>query len=150
MKKATATTRYDLIMLALALLTAAATCSCARIGEEAKQGIQAMDDYGCSSCHTIPGVHQANGIVGPPLHFWASRSYIAGSLINNPDNLIEWLMNPQAIEPGTAMPQMGVSETAARNIGAYLFTLHTGSHGQVSIRGFTGEGLPLPVPGLPD
>jgi len=150
MKKTTAAARHRLAMVGLAVLTAATACGCARIGEEAKQGIQALDDYGCSSCHTIPGVPQANGIVGPPLYFWASRSYIAGSLVNNPDNLVDWLMNPQAIEPGTAMPQMGVSETAARNIGAYLFTLHAGSHGRVSIRGFTGNDLPLPLPGLAD
>lgn len=150
MKKTAANSRYWLIVLALTVLTAAAAWSCARIGEEARQGIQAVEDYGCGSCHTIPGVPRANGMVGPPLYFWASRSYIAGSLVNNPDNLIDWLMNPQVIEPGTAMPQMGVSEAAARDIGAYLYTLHADNHGRVSIRGYTGESLPLPVPGLAD
>lgn len=150
MKRTIITTGYSLVVIALAVLMAATICGCVHIGEEAKQGIQALDDYGCSSCHTIPGVHQANGIVGPPLHFWASRSYIAGALVNNPDNLVDWLMDPQAVEPGTAMPQMGVSEAAARNIGAYLYTLHTGSRGRVSIRGYTGDNLPPLIPDISD
>jgi len=30
---------------------------------------------------------------------------------------------PQSIEPGTAMPALGVSEARARDIAAYLYTL---------------------------
>ena len=33
--------------------------------------------YGCSSCHTIPGIREANGKVGPPLTAFALRIYIA-------------------------------------------------------------------------
>ncbi|PRY20191.1 hypothetical protein CLV70_12572 [Pseudosporangium ferrugineum] len=32
-------------------------------------------------------------------------------------------MDPQAVEPGTAMPDLGVTSTDARDIAAYLFTL---------------------------
>ncbi|MBN1368821.1 MAG: hypothetical protein JW954_01125 [Dehalococcoidaceae bacterium] len=150
MKRNIVTAGYYLLVIAMAVMMAAPACGCVHIGEEAKQGIQALDDYGCSSCHTIPGISQANGIVGPPLHFWGSRSYIAGALVNTPDNLVDWLMDPQAVEPGTAMPQMGVSETDARNMGAYLYTLHTGSHGRVSIRGYSGDNLPPFIPDFAD
>lgn len=92
-------------------------------GGDPQQGRAAIGTYGCASCHVIPGVRGANGTVGPPLNEYARRKYIAGALPNTPENLIAWIMNPQAIEPGTAMPYLGVSELDARNIAAYLATL---------------------------
>lgn len=79
--------------------------------------------WGCGSCHRIPGVSGANSLTGPPLDGFERRQYIAGSLINNAENLIAWIVNPQAIEPGTAMPNLGMSEEEARHIAAYLYTL---------------------------
>ncbi|WP_214414011.1 c-type cytochrome [Sphaerisporangium fuscum] len=79
--------------------------------------------YGCSSCHTVPGVREANGLVGPPLTSFGSRSYIAGLLENNGPNLRRWIRAPQAVVPGNAMPDLGVTEEDARDIAAYLFTL---------------------------
>jgi cytochrome c1 len=61
-----------------------------------------------SACHVIPGVPGARGMVGPPLTMFARRAYIAGQLPNEPDNLLRWLQDPQAVEPGTAMPNLGV------------------------------------------
>jgi cytochrome c1 len=61
--------------------------------------------------------------VGPPLENWSRRGFIAGELPNNGANLIRWIMDPQGVEPGTAMPELGVSEEQARDIAAYLFTL---------------------------
>lgn len=86
-------------------------------------GWQALQDYGCHSCHLIPGVPGGDGQVGPPLTAWASRHYIAGKLPNEPDHLVQWIRFPQAIEPGTAMPNMGVTEQDAQDIAAYLYTL---------------------------
>ena len=40
-----------------------------------------------------------------------------------PENMIRWLIDPQAVEPGTAMPNLGMSEADARHIAAYLYTL---------------------------
>ena len=40
-----------------------------------------------------------------------------------PENLMAWLMNPQAIETGSVMPDMKVTEADARDMGAYLATL---------------------------
>jgi cytochrome c1 len=71
----------------------------------------------------IPGIAGATGTVGPPLTDFADRGYIAGELPNNGDNLIRWIMDPQGVEPGTAMPDLDVSERQARDIAAYLFTL---------------------------
>ena len=92
-------------------------------GGNASLGPEATRPYGCEPCHTIPGIEGTNAYVGPPLDHWAQRSYIAGSLVNQPDNLVRWIQNPQEIEPGTAMPNLGVTEKDARDIAAYLYTL---------------------------
>ena len=77
----------------------------------------------CGSCHVIPGVAEASGTVGPPLQGFGSRIYIAGLLVNTPENLVHWVTKPQEIDAGTAMPDLGVSERQAHDIAAYLYTL---------------------------
>lgn len=89
----------------------------------AQQGKQIIQGYGCGACHIIPGVENARGLVGPPLNFFAERTMIAGELPNTPENLVRWLRNPQAVEPNTAMPNLGLSDTQAWDVTAYLYTL---------------------------
>jgi cytochrome c1 len=114
------------------LVAVAALAACARVPPPPppelqegypERGARLIQQYGCGSCHTVPGVHRADGLVGPPLTRFGARSYIAGALPNNADNLRRWIQDPQSVEPGTAMPDLGVSETDARDIAAYLFTL---------------------------
>jgi cytochrome c1 len=88
-----------------------------------ERGRAAIDAFGCGSCHMIPGVQGAVGLVGPPLTAWSRRTVIAGELPNTPQNLVRWIMRPQSIEPGTAMPNLGVGDADARAIAAYLATL---------------------------
>lgn len=86
-------------------------------------GRQIITEVGCGSCHTIPGIRGADGLVGPPLLWWARRTFIAGQLPNTPDNLMRWLQNPPGVEPHTAMPALGLDERQARDVAAYLYTL---------------------------
>jgi cytochrome c1 len=92
-------------------------------GGKAKEGPAAMREYGCGSCHTIPGVRGAHAKVAPPLAAWKHRRFIAGRVPNTPDELVRWIIHPQGIKPGTAMPDMGVTDQDARHIAAYLYTL---------------------------
>ena len=92
-------------------------------GGDVRRGRVAIRQYACQTCHVIPGVTGANALVGPPLNGIASRSYLAGVLTNTPDHMIEWLRNPQEIDPLSAMPDVGVTEQDARDIAAYLYTL---------------------------
>ena len=87
------------------------------------RGRAAMKRYGCGSCHNIPGVRGARGLVGPPLGQVSQRVFIAGVLPNEPDNMIRWIENPPGIDSKTAMPNMGVTGRDARDIAAYLYTL---------------------------
>ena len=93
-------------------------------GGDPAAGNELLAERGCGSCHTIPGVSGADGLVGPPLDHFARRTYIAGEVINNADFLVRWIEVPQAIEPGTAMPNLGITEGQARSMAAYLYTLH--------------------------
>jgi len=91
---------------------------------ERERGASALRQHACNSCHTIPGLTGPDTQVGPPLAGLAGRSLIAGRLPNTEDNLVRWIRTPQAIKPGTAMPDMGVGEAHAREIAAYLSNLH--------------------------
>ncbi|MEU5723627.1 c-type cytochrome [Micromonospora sp. NPDC047738] len=117
------------VLAALPVVTVAGCASAppppppeSRVGRP-DRGAQLIAQYGCGSCHTIPGIDQAGGLVGPPLTRFGARSYIAGELPNNADNLQRWITDPQAVEPGTAMPKLGVSAIDAQDIAAYLYTL---------------------------
>lgn len=88
-----------------------------------KNGAVTITRMGCGSCHAIPGISGADGMVGPPLAHFSRRTIIAGLLPNTPDNLVRWVQHPQAVVPGNAMPDMGLSEAQARDVAAYLHTL---------------------------
>ncbi|HEY0858772.1 MAG TPA: c-type cytochrome [Albitalea sp.] len=83
-----------------------------------------LRQYACIACHTIPGLTHSSPQVGPPLDGMARRALIAGRLPNTSDNLVRWIREPQRIKPGSAMPDLGVTEEHAREIAAYLATLH--------------------------
>lgn len=90
---------------------------------DVEAGRATIQAFGCGTCHRIPGVTGADGRVGPSLDGFGRQLYIAGAVPNNIDNLVQWLMDPDSIEPGTLMPDLGLPEEAATNIAAYLATL---------------------------
>lgn len=122
-----------LLVAASAAIVALAAQGCSRGTEarspfqaavgDARDGRRTIRETGCGSCHVIPGVRGADGMVGPPLTAWARRTYLAGHLPNTPENLVRWLKDPPAIEPHTAMPALGLDDREARNVAAYLYTL---------------------------
>jgi cytochrome c2 len=85
--------------------------------------IPSVTPNACQTCHVIPGIRGPDAQVGPPLGGIAGQLYLAGVLRNTPDHMIEWLRNPQQVDPLTAMPNMEVTERDARDIAAYLYTL---------------------------
>ena len=92
-------------------------------GGDAARGKELIHSYGCGSCHTIPRVPGAESNVGPSLAGEAARAYIAGVTPNTPENMIRWIMNPPSIDDRTAMPNLHVNATDARDIAAYIYTL---------------------------
>lgn len=77
--------------------------------------------YGCANCHNIPGMNAPTGNVGPDLAGVGRRAYIAGVVENTPGNLIQWIVDPQSIDPKSAMPATGISHDEARDVAAYLY-----------------------------
>ena len=91
-------------------------------GGDAARGRMVIEKYGCASCHTIPGI-PGDANTGPPLDRIGSRVYIAGVLLNTPDNMLLWLRDPPTVDPKTAMPDVGATDDELRDIAAYLYTL---------------------------
>jgi mono/diheme cytochrome c family protein/cytochrome c2 len=90
---------------------------------DAEEGRQLIRELGCGTCHRVPGVLGATGRNAPPLDGWSRRHYLAGIQMNTPALLVDWLVDPLAFKPGTAMPDVGASETEAWHIARYLYTL---------------------------
>jgi cytochrome c1 len=87
------------------------------------RGRTLLSRYQCGSCHEIPGVPAARGVLGPPLVAFGRRMYVAGHLPNTPDTLAQWIADPRSLVPDTAMPSMGASREEAADMAAYLASL---------------------------
>lgn len=94
----------------------------AATGGDPRRGEAMFIQYGCGACHRVARVRKATGMVGPPLDGIAIRAMLAGKLDNSPDNLERWIRDPQAVSPGTAMPDLNVGERDARDMTAFLYT----------------------------
>jgi cytochrome c2 len=90
---------------------------------DAARGRLLLHQYHCDACHRISGVAGLDGVIGPPLDRVGSRVYLAGMLPNTPEHLERWIRNPEAVKPGTAMPNAQVTEADARDMVAYLYRL---------------------------
>jgi cytochrome c len=131
----TASLRRFLCPTAVAAAVLTATAACTTLDEDAPQmedevaarnGHDLIVELGCGSCHMIPGVRGADGLVGPPLIHWSQRTFIAGKFPNTPENLTAWIHDPQAMDPGVDMPTLGITEEQAADIAAYLMTIADG------------------------
>lgn len=95
----------------------------AMTGGDPKRGASQIYRHGCGSCHSIPGISGAQGRVGPSLAGLGSRIYVAGSLVNQPANLVHWIQDPHSVNEKTVMPNLGVTAYDATDIAAYLYSL---------------------------
>jgi cytochrome c oxidase subunit 2 len=86
-------------------------------------GQRIFETTACINCHTVSGT-VANGRFGPDLTHLMSRDTIAaGAAKNTPENLRQWILNPDAIKPGSLMPAMELTEQELDALTAYLETL---------------------------
>jgi cytochrome c oxidase subunit II len=78
----------------------------------------------CINCHTVAGT-VATGRFGPDLTHLESRDTIAsGPVKNTPENLRQWIADPNSMKPGVLMPSMHLNDHDLDVITAYLTTLH--------------------------
>jgi cytochrome c oxidase subunit 2 len=99
----------------------------------AEQKMQAVSDQAdgqrtflslnCVNCHTVQGT-PAQGKFGPDLTHLMSRQTIASGMIpNTPQNVRNWVTDPQSIKPGNLMPDMQLDEKQLDQVSAYLTSL---------------------------
>ena len=81
-----------------------------KLAEEGKRLY--YDTYGCNGCHSIG---DSGGLVGPALDR-------AGFRLND-TWVYRWIRYPQGMKKHTRMPNLGISDHAARAVVAYLDTL---------------------------
>ena len=96
---------------------------------DAERGRRMIAVYGSGGCHAVPGVPGAVGRVGPDLGDLPGRAYVAGAFPNEAETVARWIQDPQAMRPGSAMPDLNVGARDARDIAAYLYADHAGGLG---------------------
>jgi len=104
-------------IIAIVLLMTLGACDASGDGHA---GARALIASRCAACPIVPGVRTAVGRVGPSPDDIASRQYLAGRFRNDRPTMVRWLMHPQAMAPGTAMPDLGLSRAQATAIASYL------------------------------
>jgi cytochrome c oxidase subunit 2 len=83
----------------------------------------ALVEYRCGLCHRVRGTG-AGAISAPDLtHLGSRRMIAAGTLPNNPGNLVGWTEDPQSIKPGALMPRQYLSGQELSDLLAYLSVL---------------------------
>jgi cytochrome c oxidase subunit 2 len=91
-------------------------------GELAAAGKTVFASSACVGCHTIQGV--SAGVLGPDLTHFGSRTMLAaGMWPNTPENVAEWVKDPQRLKPGVKMPALGLTDEQAKALAAYLTSL---------------------------
>lgn len=88
------------------------------------RGKDAAERLGCGACHTMPGIVWPRGNVGPNLADFGDRALIAGKFPNRPELLAKFVRHAPSLVPGTAMPAIPMHDEEARDIAAWLQSLH--------------------------
>ncbi len=77
----------------------------------------------CVNCHTVSGTAAA-GTFGPDLSHLMSRDTLAAGVVpNSVKNLREWIEDPDAIKPGSLMPNMQLTPEQLDEVVTYLSSL---------------------------
>jgi cytochrome c oxidase subunit II len=95
----------------------------ARQSDGSAPGRRVLESTACVNCHTVSGTN-AHGTFGPDLTHLMSRATIAaGAALLTPENLRDWIRNPETFKPGSKMPAMQLRPDDLDAVTAYLLTL---------------------------
>jgi cytochrome c oxidase subunit 2 len=87
---------------------------------ERQKGMGVFLSQACIMCHAIRGT-PAGGRTGPDLtHVGSRRSIAAGTLPMSRGTLAAWIVDPQAIKPGTKMPSSDLNADQVNVLVSYL------------------------------
>jgi cytochrome c oxidase subunit 2 len=89
----------------------------------AKSGKDVFLSQSCVNCHQVRGT-PAKGTYAPDLTHLMSRQTLASGMVSNtPENLRQWLDDPQKVKPGCLMPAFALSSRDREFVLRYLLTL---------------------------
>ncbi len=96
-----------------------------RITGDATRGRQLFSSRGCMACHAFGGVETPLVRTAPPKEPTEAARVLAPDLRHaaarlQPDLLVAWLRSPQTIKPDTLMPDMGLRESDAQDLAAFI------------------------------
>ncbi|HEY0139772.1 MAG TPA: c-type cytochrome [Thermoanaerobaculia bacterium] len=104
--------------------TTAGASGTAAGGGNPQKGLALIGQYGCNVCHIIPGSDGPQGALGPTLAKIGSQGTIVGGTVRiTPDILAQYIQEPGSIYPQSTMPPLGMPDSEAQDIAAYLLTL---------------------------
>jgi cytochrome c oxidase subunit II len=90
----------------------------------ARLGREEFGRGACIACHTVAGMPQARGTIGPDLTHVGSRTTLAGGMFpNTAENLRRWIHNAPSLKPGSLMPAMLLPDDELAALVAYLQSL---------------------------
>jgi len=91
--------------------------------DHVSRGREIFQRTACINCHAVSGT-PANGRFGPDLtHLMSRETLAAGIVLNNRENLRQWIQNPDVIKTGSLMPAMALDEADLDAVTDYLLTL---------------------------
>jgi cytochrome c oxidase subunit II len=89
----------------------------------AREGKEVFLRQSCVNCHAVRGT-SARGTYAPDLTHLMSRQTLASGIVKNtPDNLRQWVDEPQKLKKGCLMPGFGLSQRDRDLVLRYLLTL---------------------------
>lgn len=90
---------------------------------QAALGAKRFTELTCSNCHTIRGVNPVNPFAPDLTHVGGRERLAAERIANTPENLTQWLREPDKIKPGSLMPNLKLSDSDVHALTAYLEAL---------------------------
>lgn len=91
--------------------------------EHLRHGREVFFSAACDNCHALAGT-DAQGRIGPDLsRLGVRRTLGAGAVVNNRENLIEWIRDPHVAKPGNLMPHSTLSQSDLDALADFLLSL---------------------------
>ncbi len=102
-------------------------------GGSAKRGEQLVESVGCKGCHVITEKDREVRVTDVSYDVAPELTNIASKV--GRDWLYAWIRNPKQYHPGTAMPDLRLTVSEARDITAYLMTRKQSAPASVALAG---------------
>jgi cytochrome c oxidase subunit II len=88
----------------------------------AVRGFEVVREH-CASCHAIRGLGSGDPSAPDLTHLMSRHALAAGTLKNTPDNLADFIQNPQYTKPESLMPNQNLSAQQLTDVRTYMETL---------------------------